>query len=633
MPESSMTEELFAALVWQLLKAFSTADWLVDSESFSLRSSDGSSQISLSLASLFQSYISTDSPANIMELQARLRAFLLPAEESNANSAVLSSLRPSVRSNMAVRNESVRAHNTGSLEPGDDFVFFPYADVLSVSVVFSGSEGIRPVRYSDLDRLSLSPEEAVDIAVHNLYRVSLDTFRVVQSGFYTSPWKDSFDGSRLLLTDLFYNLKVEGEVVALTPTPDTLLITGSKDLVGIELMMSIAATLIKEKNAIRALPLVLRDGIWTSFVVPTTDPIFDTVHSYRMNVLNLLYSEQESFLVAKKMEKPKIFVSPFVLETDRSTGRVYSRTVITDSSGCMFPECDVVEFFQHNNAGKKYLAARAPFKKVYEQLYLFLIEDPNLRPRRFRLNNFPRRSELTVLGTMPIGQCLESAAGRAEPKSDLEQLEAIVRIPIPKGAQLTFTSDAKNKESVLEFSVSSTIDELKEFYLKHLRVGNLVKVPTDAGQFWIAEVIGAACAREAWIGPGQFDGVTLLRLIKRVSFNTPAVNNAFIKQSEGLRLFEQLFGISLLEKMRPIGDLNVSKESMLQEFLMPDLPEAAVRFFRTQLSGPRTTYFAADKTSPHTVVNMEAGLMVTISPDTTRSGTHCSVSKSLQSTS
>ncbi len=624
------TAEIFAKLVQRLLMPVSPYRWLLHSQSFTLFADTDGNQVALPLSDLFKSYLAAPSHRKLFELQKTLHAYLLPPSR-NRLSETLSTLFPCIRSYMALKHDNDRVVANAPPESEDELVLFPYADVLGVGLIVENNGTHHQVCYSDLERLGLSAEEAIEIAVENLSRISLDPFRLVQAGFYASPWKDSHDGARLLLTELFAGLKVEGELVAMTPTSETLLVTGSEDAAGMALMMSLSTTLIKEPNATHALPLVLRDGIWTAYIVSPGDPNFDTVHSYRMNVLNMLYGEQERYLISLKMERPKVFVSPFLLERDKKSGYVFSKTSIVDGAVNSFPECDIIEFYRQNAQGKKYCAARGTFKKVVEQLFLFLIEDRNLRPIRWRIKNFPGRSELDVIGTTPAGKGLWSPAQKTQAEREREALEALVNIPIPGGARLTSSSDAKDKESTLEFSVSDSIDALKSFYLQKLNVGNALQVPTEQGEFMIAEAIGAAWAREAWFGPGKERGETALRLIKRVNFNTPAVNNAFIKQTDILRSFEQLFGISLLPKMKPIGALTLSKDNAVQDFSILELPETVIQFFRIQMSGPRTIYNAADQLNPHLVINLGTGLIVAINPERVREGTQFSLSQSLES--
>ncbi|MBX9694185.1 MAG: hypothetical protein K2Z81_17510, partial [Cyanobacteria bacterium] len=344
----------------------------------------------------------------------------------------------------------------------------------------------------------------------------------------------------------------------------------------------------------------------------------------------MLYGEQERYLKQKKMERPVVFISPFVLDKDKSNGVVFSKTTIQDGSVNSFPECDIVEFYRENATGnKKYCAARAPFKKVLEQLFLFLVEERNLRPKRWRLNNFPRRTELDVLGSISAGKGLMTTSPQTKAEREKKEMENIVSMPIPDGARLLSSSDARDKESSFEFALTASVEELKQFYLQTLKVGNAVSALTEQGAFLIVESLGAAWALEAWFGPGKVEGESHLKLIKRVNYNTPAVQNAFIKQSDRLSAFEQLFSVSLPQKMKPRGTLTVTRQNASQTFVSPDLPETIVQFFRIQTSGPRTVYSIADQHNPHTIIDMDTGLIVTVNPETTREGTFCTLSRSL----
>jgi hypothetical protein len=521
-----------------------------------------------------------------------------------------------------------------SSAPTDELIYFPYADILGVGLVTHTIDGaadkVEAIRQSKLDQLELSAEEAIDIAVNNLHQISSEPFRKVQVGFYTSPWKDQYDGARLLLTELFSNLKVDGEVVALTPTPGTLFVTGSKDLTGIELMMSIAATLRKEPNAVLSLPLVLRDGLWAPLIVPIDDPIFDIINSNRISILSTLYKEQDPFLADGKVDKHRVYPTSFTVDRDKTLGYEYCKTKIYAGSVHTIPECDIIEFFQKDKAGKNNCVARAPFEKVVELLpSSFLKKEPGFRPARWRFNNFPRPVELQTLGLMPNDSGHWSLPDRSEDEIQRKKLEKLVSITIPPGAILTSESDAKNKETILEFVVPQTIDQLKDFYQAQFKIGNLIGVPTEQGPFTIAESLGAACSREAWFGPGKVEGEIELRLVKRVNFNTPALHTAFVTQNELLRQLEQFFDLSLAPDMQPQGEMQVSIESAMQNFASPDTADAVVQFFRIQMSGPQTMYTSADKSSPHTIIDMSAGLIVTVNVGKPREITQFSITKSV----
>ena len=56
-----------------------------------------------------------------------------------------------------------------------------------------------------------------------------------------SATKDGYDASRLLLSDLVRQFEVRGEMIAMVPNREDLLITGSEDEDGLRGMLSLAA--------------------------------------------------------------------------------------------------------------------------------------------------------------------------------------------------------------------------------------------------------------------------------------------------------------------------------------------------------------------------------------------------------
>ncbi len=626
-----LNPELFALLVQRMLASVSPYRWLLHAESFTLFTDVG---FALPLANLYELYVTTESPENLSELQKQLQEFLTPGDR-NSGSEVLSALFPYLRSHISLVRDNDRLATNSSPDLGDELVLLPYADVLGVGLVIENGGTPFQVRYSDLDRLGLSVEVAIEIAVENLMRKSVEPFRVVQAGFYVSSWRDSYDGARLLLPDLFANLQVDGEIVAMAPTPDTVLVTGSKDVEGISLLTSLGGNLVKDRYGVFALPMVLRNGVWESFEVPESDPVFNTVNSFRLSVYNLTYCDQERFLVQKRVDRQGMFACPFLTERDKWNGYQFSKTNIVDGRINSFPECDIVEFYRFNTEGTRDCVARAPFTTVVEQLGNSLSEDRTFLPVRWRLKDFPKRSELAALGMMVAGRGLLNPRQKTETERVNEPLEGKVSMPIPAGARLMprveeVNVKVKEKDTVLEFFVDETSDSLKDFYLQRLNVRSVIQVPTEQGNYLVVEALGAAWSREAWLRLNPVEDEATLKLIIRTNFKSLEIRNAFKKQGELLQPFEQVFGISLLVDMKPVGALVISKDNASQGFTSSDPPEKVLKFFRIQLGVQRTTYTVADQDRPHLLINMDAGLVVAVNPEKARGGTQCSITKLLE---
>jgi uncharacterized protein YtpQ (UPF0354 family) len=578
----TISREQFASLVLKLIAGYSDDLWRADLSQFSLIAGGAGEQKNLSLTRLYQAYLESSSPDNLLALQRQIRLLTNPAPLPTNRNDLLARLLPCLRtlSSFQTSNLKARAMATPDTSSGE-LVFFPYADVLAVGLVFDKGETVQHARHFELERIGLDAEAAIDIAVQNLKQLSLDSMRPIQHGFYTSPWKDTYDGCRLLLPEIFSKLSVQGEVVALSAAADNLFVTGSEDIVGLELMTTLGAALMKTQSpgAVSALPLVLRDGAWESFQLAVDHPAFDTINTYRQNVLRMLYKEQEALLQQSSPAGRSSTITPFVFDHDRERGFLFSKTSVLDGSVNVIPETDVVEFFKKNWMGKEECVSRASLARVTEILASKLTKDPILQPGRWYLNQFPSAEELAALGKMPPEQSPLVSAETSFEETDLSVFEALVCLPIPKGAKPTSSTLEKPNTQVCEFIYSGSVSELQEFYLSNLRIGGFNQLETKQGAFFETGLYGAGCTREVGFGPSKKGEATLLRLVKRVNYDTLATRNALIKQSAPLRSLEQFFGLSIPEDTRIKGEFRTSDKHGSQYLLSSNSPDQLVRFF------------------------------------------------------
>lgn len=625
----TISREQFASLALKLIVGYSDDLWRADLSQFSLITGGAGGQKSLSLTRLYQDYLETSSPDNLLALQRQIRLLTNPAPLPTNSNDLLARLLPCLRTLNFFQSSNLKAR---AMAPPDtssgELVFFSYADVLAVGLVFDKGETVQHARHFELERIGLDAEAAIDIAVQNLKQLSHDSMRPVQHGFYTSPWKDSYDGCRLLLPEIFSKLSVQGEVVALAAAADNLFVTGSEDIVGLELMTTLGAALMQSPAAVPALPLVLRDGTWESFQLAVDDPAFDTINTYRQNVLRMLYKEQEDLLQQSSPAGRSSTITPFVFDHDRKRGFLFSKTSVLDGSVNVIPETDVVEFFKKNWMGKEECVSRASLARVTQILASKLTKDPILQPGRWYLNEFPSAAELAALGKMPPEQSPLVSAKTSFEATDLSVFEILVSLPIPKGAKPTSSTLEKPNTQVCEFIYSGSVSELQEFYLSNLRIGGFKQLETKQGVFFETGLYGAGCTREVMFGPSKIRGETLLRLVKRVNYDTLATRNALIKQSPLLRSLEQFFGLSIPEDTRIKGEFRTSDKSGSQYLLSSNSPDQLMRFFRTQLLGPRPIFMGPDSDgSPDIFMDIKSGITILVAAKATAEGTLITLSR------
>lgn len=481
-----------------------------------------------------------------------------------------------------------------ALSQAEQPVYFPYADVLSVGLLYNKTETNRHLTYRDLDELALDTDTAIDAAVSNLEAFSKEKFRLVQSGFYTSPWKDNFDGARLLLTDLFKELEVEGDIVALTPAADALFVTGSRDADGLKLLTVLSAAVMRGANPLAALPLVLRNNLWQPFLPEPENEAFFEIYRYRLTVLQHHY-EQQSRLLAETDQlallKDRqggtsanfIYTPPLFIEEDQRTGSCYSKTSVLEGSPASIPTAEVVEFYRKDRSGEKQCVARAPFHLLQEELGNKLKPDNYFKPERWFLSEFPDSQELSALGTMAAGK----PPGRwfQAPANQLSELSRRFGIKIPDTAELADSLEVNPDSIVQVLRLPGTVSQLQERqYATGMSAIICPELAPDK-QLLRLEKVDACSSRTVFFARSKHQGMAVLKLLKRENYDTMAIRNAFIKQSRELSALEERFGLSLPEKTSIFGSLQQNQNYLRQDFRLTAAWPDLLDFYQAQLMG------------------------------------------------
>src|SRR5262245_15349571 len=91
----------------------------------------------------------------------------------------------------------------------------PIADVYAVGVCHDTPTMVMDIGSEQLDRWSMTFDEALEIARTNLRRRTHEpSFDEIAPGVYASRWRDTFDVTRILLDDVIRALDVRGEPLA-----------------------------------------------------------------------------------------------------------------------------------------------------------------------------------------------------------------------------------------------------------------------------------------------------------------------------------------------------------------------------------------------------------------------------------
>ena len=182
-------------------------------------------------------------------------------------------LMPVVRSRSHFELNSLR----GEVESGTP-ISWPYqafGEHFGTGMVYDLPSSMRSISQPNLDAWGVTFYEAMEVARENLSALPAK-FVGPQSGegAYLSATGDSYDASRLLLTDIIRQLKVNGDPVAMIPNRENLVVVGSEDAEGLSGMLKMATEALKQPRPISGIALRLDGDEWVPWLPDALHPLY-----------------------------------------------------------------------------------------------------------------------------------------------------------------------------------------------------------------------------------------------------------------------------------------------------------------------------------------------------------------------
>jgi hypothetical protein len=268
-------------------------------------------------------------------------------------------------------------------------------DHLSVELVYDLPDSIGIIGKDTLDGWGVGFDLALDVAYRNLEGGSAPRFRSPSPGVYVSAWKDNHDASRMLLFDLIRGLELKGDPVAMVPHRDILIVTGSEDVKGLEVMADLTERALSQPRFMTAVPARLRWDEWVPFRLTADHALHDRFELLRTRTILRDYDEQKS-LLDRLHEKTgeDVFVASYTAVQDRESGKVSSYSVWSKEVVSLLPRSDTVHFFEPDPTGRdQHTIKSAPWERVRE-VAGSLLKEKNLFPERYLVTEFPSREQL-----------------------------------------------------------------------------------------------------------------------------------------------------------------------------------------------------------------------------------------------
>jgi hypothetical protein len=278
----------------------------------------------------------------------------------------------------------------------------PIGDHLALSLVYDLPQAMRSIIQDDLDKWGVTFYEAAEAAKINLEQMGNVAFASLQgqaSGVYISATGDNYDASRLIMLDLVRKMPVRGDYVAMVPNRDTLVITGSDDPAGLEVMCKVAEDSFQKPRPISTVALRLAGDEWESWLPDCDSRSFTRLHELRLRTVGMEYNDQKELLDQIHQQTGEdTFVASFSAVKQKDSGRITSYSVWSEGVNTLLPETDDVILLRPDRASDNVaVVASGSFERVRE-VAGDLMQPIGSYPERFRVSQFPSEQQLAEIG-------------------------------------------------------------------------------------------------------------------------------------------------------------------------------------------------------------------------------------------
>jgi hypothetical protein len=302
-------------------------------------------------------------------------------------------LRPRIWARATLEQERLRAAfkwKEGSLA---DLPSQPLGEHLVAMLVYDWPESVQSVTNQNLAAWGVSVYEAMEAARHNLEEAT-SMYAKVGDNLYCFTSGDSYDASRLTLTDRIGSLELNGLPVAMVPTREQLYVTGSDDEVGLAMMAELVDRVSEDPYPLSSVPLILRDGEWTDWMPPEGHPLHQRYKQRETNWLGTLYAEQKPLIEAVNQQQGiDLFIASFSA-IKKNEGEIVSYCVWGEGVDYLLPVTQKVVLIKRDQEGA---SALGTWSRVLESAG-DLLEPTDDYPRRYRTLGFPDDAVLRAIG-------------------------------------------------------------------------------------------------------------------------------------------------------------------------------------------------------------------------------------------
>lgn len=314
----------------------------------------------------------------------------IPSDFAAAKPSLMPVLRDAASSSMLQLMD-----RKGKQDPGGaDIVLKNLARGLLVGLAFDTERNLTSINRDLFEQWRVSPEEVFKAAKDNLWEKTDPNRFAGRDGVYWGEWRDSYDSSRILLTELIYRLSVDGDPVAFVPNRDQIWVTGSNHAAGLTAILKDGMeSHFKQGHPLSPDLYVLVDGTWKVYV-PEDKSLRELWMKIKRQRDAIDYAQQQNLLNdIYEAEEIDIFVASYKIY-ERKDGFAHSACVWTSGIDTSLPRSENIAFMS-DVENPDYLVV--PWEAATSVIGDLLELEPDLMPERYRARQFPSDEQLAKL--------------------------------------------------------------------------------------------------------------------------------------------------------------------------------------------------------------------------------------------
>lgn len=304
-------------------------------------------------------------------------------------------LRPKIWSRLALEAMRLHIQAESPTSEGLDLAEYEIGSHLIAGIAYDLPEIILSVSRDNLEKWGITFYEALEIARENLTEQNFSVGSMGKS-VHLLQNNDNYDACRLLIPTLFDKLPVNGDHIVAIPHRDLLIVTGSRDDKGLEVMLDLIDQAADHPRPILPIPL-RRDGdAWDDWLPEPSHPLFTRFRQNEFQYLAQSYEQQREELTRFfEASGQDIFVSDYQIYRSEKLG-FFSCTIWSVAMDFLLPKADSVIFSKSPEGPEIHVS----WERVQAVLG-HLLQPTEDYPPRFRVQSptFPSEEQLARLAT------------------------------------------------------------------------------------------------------------------------------------------------------------------------------------------------------------------------------------------